>query len=222
MALYLSERTPKYLRLCQFFEEVRDSSGYLNTSTSKIKHRTRPFASLAKGLSSFIYLALLCHVGFARANPESGSAAEYAVKAAYIYNILRFVSWDKNTPLARSETLNICLFKEDPFSHYLDPIRKKSIGKKKIELRTIDKFSQSTPCHLIFINNGNYDLDTLKNSNSILLGNNIEFVKNGGLFSFYIENNKVRLAANKNAIANTNLNISSQLLEVSRLYGKEQ
>ena len=222
MALYLSERTPKYLRLCQFFEEVRDSSGYLNTSTSKIKHRTRPFASLAKGLSSFIYLALLCHVGFARANPESGSAAEYAVKAAYIYNILRFVSWDKNTPLARSETLNICLFKEDPFSHYLDPIRKKSIGKKKIELRTIDKFSQSTPCHLIFINNGNYDLDTLKNSNSILLGNNIEFVKNGGLFSFYIENNKVRLVANKNVIANTNLNISSQLLEVCRLYGKEQ
>jgi hypothetical protein len=194
----------------------------LNTPASKIKHRSKPFAPLAKGLSCFICLILLCHVGFARANPESGSAAEYAVKAAYIYNILRFVSWDKDTPLARSETLNICLFKEDPFSHYLDPIRKKSIGKKQIELRTIDEFSQSTSCHLIFINDGNHDLAKLKNSNSILLGNNIEFVKKGGLFSFYIENNKVRLVANRNAIANTNLNISSQLLEVCRLYGGEQ
>lgn len=210
------------MRLCQFFDEVRDSSVYLNTPANKIKHQSRPFAPLAKGLSSFICLLLLCYVGLVRANPESGSAAEYAVKAAYIYNILRFVSWDKGTPLARSETLNICLLKEDPFSDYLDPIRKKSIGGKKIELRTIDKLSQSTSCHLVFINKGNYDLDTLKSSNSILLGNNIEFVKNGGLFSFYIENNKVRLMANRNAITNTNLNISSQLLEVSRLYGEEQ
>ena len=163
----------------------------------------------------------MCSISNARATPETGSAAEYAVKAAYIYNILRFVSWGENSSLARSETLNICLFKKDPFNHHLDPIRKKSIRKKQIVLRTIDDLSESSTCHLIFINNGEFDKNTIINSDSILLGNNIEFVKSGGLFSFYIESNKVKLGANRNAINKTELNISSLLLEVCQLYGEQ-
>lgn len=187
-----------------------------------IRHLSGSFASLAKVLSTFICITLACSISHVRANPEPGSAAEYAVKAAYIFNILRFVSWDEDSPLAQTETLDICLFKKDPFSHYLDPIRKKSIGKKQIKLRTINDIPQSSSCHLIFINDGDFDKNSMKHGDSVLLGNSIEFVKDGGLFSFYIENNKVRLGANRQAIANTNLNISSQLLEVSRLFGEEQ
>ena len=162
----------------------------------------------------------MCGIGNVRA--ESGSAAEYAVKAAYIYNILRFVSWDESSPLAQTETLNICLFKNDPFNHYLDPIRKKSIGNKQIRLRTINEHSQSSSCHLIFVDNGGFDKDKLVHDDSILLGNDIEFVINGGLFSFYIENNKVKLGANRNAIDKTKLKISSLLLEVCQIHGDVQ
>ena len=192
----------------------------MNVPAPKIRHLPNLFAHLAKSLSPFVCITLLCSTVQVRA--ESGAAAEYAVKAAYIYNILRFISWDENSALAQSETLDICLFKTDPFNHYLDPIRKKSIGNKRIKLRTINDISQSSSCHLIFINNDDFDLDKIKHSNSILLGNTIEFVKRGGLFSFYIENNKVRLGANRNAIAETELNISSQLLEVSQLYGERR
>ncbi len=194
----------------------------MNVPALKIRHLPKLFAHLAKGLSPFVCIALLCNTAQVSADSESGAAAEYAVKAAYIYNILRFISWDENSALARSETLDICLFKTDPFNHYLDPIRKKSIGNKQIKLRTINDISQSSSCHLIFINNGDFEIDKIKHSNSILLGNTIDFVKKGGLFSFYIENNKVRLGANRNAIAESDLNISSQLLEVCQLYGEQR
>jgi len=194
----------------------------LSVPAVKIRRQTRPFASLAKGLFAFACITIICSITPVRAEPESSSAAEYAVKAAYIYNILRFVSWDESSPLARSETLNICLFKQDPFNRNLDPIRKKSIGNKQIKLRTIDDHSQSASCHLIFISNGNFDKDKIIHSDSILLGNDIEFVKNGGLFSFYIEGNKVKLGANRTAIDKTELNISALLLEVCEIYGERQ
>jgi len=199
----------------------------LNITTTKFRRPSRTFVFLTKGSLCFICIILLCNISYARTNSEANGAAEYAVKAAYIYNILRFVSWDKNTPLAQSDSLNVCLFRDNPFNRYLDPIRGKSIGNKKIKLRTINDVSQSASCHLIFIDDNDY-FDTekikqqIKRSDSILLGNDIEFVKNGGLFSFYIENNKVKLGANRSAIADTELNISSQLIEVCQLYGEQK
>jgi len=108
----------------------------------------------------------------------------------------------------------------------MDPIRKKSVGKKQIKLKTINKASESDLCHLIFISNKNdfkaiITDQSFKHSDSILLGNDIEFVKEGGVFSFYIENNKVRLVANKKAIANAEFKISSLLIEVCKLHGEE-
>ena len=48
------------------------------------------------------------------------------------------------------------------------------------------------------------------------------FVNEGGIFSFYIEDNKVRLVANKKAIANAEFKISSLLIEVCKLHGEER
>ena len=45
---------------------------------------------------------------------NKSTVSEYAVKAAYIYNILRFVSWDKSRQLSHAETLSVCqLIRED-------------------------------------------------------------------------------------------------------------
>ena len=185
--------------------------------------------SFIKNIKGLVVLALTISLGYnsyADTSPSNDTADEYAVKAAYIYNILRFVSWPDSSPLASTESLNICLFKDDSFAPYLDPISKKSIGKKPIKLKTIMSPSEAGSCHLIFINDSR-ELDKFKDglqldhNDSILLGNDIEFIKNGGLLSFYIDNNKVRLGANRTAIANTRLQISSMLIEVCKLHDEE-
>lgn len=154
------------------------------------------------------------------------TATENAVKAAYIYNILRFVSWDDSSPLAHTESLNVCLYNSHSFKPNLEPMTKKVIDGKKIRISTITSIEQSS-CHLIFIDNSDrisagMIAEQSKNNDAILLGNDEAFIKNGGLFGFYIEDNKVRLSANRNTLAKTRLNISSLLIEVCRLYGGEQ
>ena len=188
-------------------------------------YQAKPFIKRIKSLLFLAFALTLSCNSYAESRTISETADEYAVKAAYIYNILRFVSWPASSPLANTQSLNICLFENDPFDQYLAPISKKSISKKQIRLKTIIKPSDASSCHLVFFED-NEQLEVFKDSDapfnpgdSILLGDDIDFVKNGGLFSFYIEDNKVRLGANRTAIANTDLHISSLLLEVCKLHG---
>jgi len=198
----------------------------LSVTAAKRRRQTGAFANTAKALSIAACLFLPASLPCAKAESATRGTAEYAVKAAYIYNILRFVNWDENSPLAKSDSLNICLFRADPFNRYLEPVTKKTIHGKPIKLKRVNDLSDTGNCHLIFVANSNdFNAEKIiqqnKRSDSILLGNNIQFVKNGGLFGFSIENNKVKLLANRHAIDNSRLKISSMLIEVSRLYGDQ-
>lgn len=188
---------------------------------------SRSLTHVIKSLHRYsFFILLLASYNPAMADTGRITATENAVKAAYIYNILRFVSWDASSPLAQTESLNICLYNSHSFRHNLDPIRKKVIDGRQIRISNISDVEQ-TSCHLIFFNdnkpvNAEVIIELSQNSNAILLGNDNSFIKHGGLFSFYIEDNKVRLAANRKALAKTRLNISSLLLEVCQLYGEDQ
>lgn len=161
----------------------------------------------------------------AHAEANKSTSTEYAVKAAYIYNILRFVDWEEPSPLSKTESLNICLKQDNRFQQHLTPISKKSIKGKQIQLKIINRLEDSEGCHLIFIdNNDSTDIarviQELKHSDTILLGNNIDFVSRGGLFGFHIIDNKVRLAANRKTLEQSRLKISSLLIEVCQLIGE--
>lgn len=199
----------------------------MNGCVDKSRNSTKSFIHNIKGLLFLVISIVLSCNSHAESGQANETANEYAVKAAYIYNILRFVSWPESSPLASTESLSICLFKKDPFNHYLDAISGKTVGNKPIRIKTIIKPSDATSCHLVFIKDSKELVKfkanhQLKYTDSILLGNDIEFVENGGLFSFYIENNKVRLGANRTAIDSTRLKISSMLIEVCKLYGDDK
>ena len=194
---------------------------YLNKNRLQAK-------SFTENLKGPIILALTIILnGNCYAGTGNETASVDSVKATYIYNILRFVSWPDSSPLSNTESLTVCLFKKNTFALNLDAISKRSVGNKDIKLKTIMVPAESAPCHLVFIDDktitANFkDEFLLENNDSILLGNNIEFVKNGGLFGFYIEGDKVGLAANRAALAETDLEISSLLIEVCKLHGKNK
>lgn len=200
----------------------------MNCCTVNNHYQSKPFIKRIKSLLFLAFTLVFWCNCYAEPRTISDAADTYAVKADYIYNILRFVRWPASSPLASTKSLNICLFEDDPFDRYLAAISKKSISKKQIKLKTIIKPSDASSCHLVFFEDSEQleifkDNDTpFKPGDSILLGDDIDFVKNGGLFGFYIEDNKVRLGANRTAIANTDLHISSLLLEVCKLHGETE
>jgi hypothetical protein len=178
---------------------------------------------LRKTLMAIITAAAILCTGMAGA---AGTAAnEYAIKAAYIYNILRFVHWDDGDPLSKTATLNICLAQDKPEASFLEPITHKTISNKPVRLVKMNAQTEPPLCHIVFLQNSDLEHADISryqdNDGTIVLGNERKTSGDRAMFSFFIENNKVRLGANRMVMESKNIHISAMLIEVCQLYGDD-
>lgn len=55
---------------------------------------------------------------------------EYKIKAGYLYNFTKFITWPEDGAAA----FNLCILGEDPFKSIIDPIKKRTVKNKPIQL----------------------------------------------------------------------------------------
>lgn len=171
-----------------------------------------------------LVVALVFSCAASHATFANNISPEYAVKAAYIFNILRFVEWPDDLSLKNKNRIDICMLGDNNFDSHIAPIEKKKIGGKSLRIINKHSLQQTLDCQLVFIGNTNlYPPDEvskiLGDKKIVVVGDDLDFVKNGGMFSFYIKNKKVRLALNKIALEESGLKVSSLLLEVCMTFG---
>src|SRR5262245_60063628 len=79
-------------------------------------------------------------------------ALEYEVKAAYLYNIVNFVTWPPDAFTGPSDPLHVCVFGTDPFGRALDNAMQNgtSNGRPVQVIRTTDATVLPT-CELVFV-----------------------------------------------------------------------
>ena len=157
----------------------------------------------------------------------NNTSPEYAVKAAYIFNILRFAESADSSLLENVDEIKVCMLGESKFGQYILPIETKHIGGKPLHIVNKTSLQETQNCQLVFIGNtSSYPPDeisnVLGNKKIIVVGDDMNFVKSGGMFAFYIENKKVRLGLNKNTLDKSGLKVSSMLLEVCTAFGDKQ
>src|SRR5437660_398055 len=79
------------------------------------------------------------------------TSLEYQVKAAYLYNFVKFIEWP--AAAARSGTLSICTAGSNPFGTALaDIVRGELINGRAIAARTID--APQPGCDVVFVPRG--------------------------------------------------------------------
>jgi hypothetical protein len=80
-------------------------------------------------------------------DPNAGSVIdrEYAIKAAFLYNFLKYLQWPANATPAEGKPFVIGVFQDDPFDKALDTIAKKVAGHPtEIALSSIEGVRVST------------------------------------------------------------------------------
>lgn len=145
---------------------------------------------------------------------------EYDIKAAFVYNFIKFVEWPENL-MNSSDEISIAILGRDPFRGKLD----KLIAGKLVKNRrlTVDRYSdirQIQFCHVLFISNSEKrDLRSIfasiKNKNFLTIGESSNFLKRGGIIKFLEYDNKVRFEINLKKAHATKLKISSRLLRLA-------
>jgi hypothetical protein len=154
---------------------------------------------------------------------------EYEVKAAYLYNIVNFVTWPPDAFAASTDPLHLCVVGADPFGRLLDrAIEGGNANQRPIVVDRIEDANNVTACHLIFLPGGNTDrIDRAVRATAqrpvLTVGEAPDFLRRGGMIAFVVDGGRVRLDINLPAATSRGLTLSSRLLQVARtVIGKGQ
>jgi hypothetical protein len=194
---------------------------------------------MTAGLTGLFIMALVLSVLLSTSNvyPDSKSAQykEYEVKAAFMYNFIKFVNWPKDK--STQDQIIIGIIGEDPFGSAADIFKGKAVEDKKPVLKYFDtakqlketaekdinneKVQEILKCHLLFIcpSEQKYakDItDTVAKHGVLTVGDSDKFTEAGVIINFVLEDNKIRFDINLDASDKAGLEMRSQLLRLAR------
>lgn len=182
-----------------------------------------PFRGRAKSGLRLLWLAAVSSLLFDAENSSAQQPKpnEYQVKAAYIYNFAKFVSWPAKSPAASNNEFDICVFEKDPFGTVLEStLAGKSLDGKPVVIKRLPG-PQATPgCRILFINSAQDHnlreiLTAAKDASVLTISDLPDFSKRGGMIQFVLTDNRVRFEINVTSAENAGLVLGSDLLKVA-------
>ena len=140
---------------------------------------------------------------------------EYQIKAAYLYNFLKYVDWPE--PINR--TFMICVAGQNPFGSVLDGLTSNErVRGNPVKTQIILGFEPG--CDVIFTprtSNIPAYLQGAAGMPILTVGETPRFIEQGGIVNFFLENGKVRFEINRNAAERAGLRFSSRLLQLAKI-----
>ena len=160
--------------------------------------------------------------GAPTAYAESLLLREYQIKAAFLYNFVKFVEWPDEALPDPSAPIALCVLGEDPFGVALESINDKTVKGRQLMVKRFVGLQDLKVCHILFISPSEEKdlaqiLASLKNSSILTVGETEGFTQFGGIISFTMESNKIRFEINEDAAGRAGLKISSKLLNLAKV-----
>ncbi|HEX4487060.1 MAG TPA: YfiR family protein [Terriglobales bacterium] len=151
---------------------------------------------------------------------------EYSVKAGYIYNFSKYVTWPETAFRSPSAPFVICIAGRDPFEGRLDQaIAGKTTGDSRaLEVKKVSASDRAgfRECHLVFVSKSEQGRaaaisENLKELPVFIVADFDSFAERGGIADLRIEGSKVKVDLNVGAASRVGLKISAKLQQVANL-----
>jgi hypothetical protein len=151
-----------------------------------------------------------------------GAFGQYQVKAAFLFNFMKFVEWPPGAVPKDTTPWSLCVLGHDPFHGALEEtVRGRTAGGRACDIRRITSATDLPGCHLLFASL--YEDDAIGEvlaraaARPILtVGETDRFEHAGGMIRFVVEGDRVRFVVNAGASRRAGLKISSKLLSLAR------
>ncbi|MGE3578653.1 MAG: YfiR family protein [Vicinamibacterales bacterium] len=148
------------------------------------------------------------------------AAGEFEVKAAYLFNFSRFVTWPGAETPARSD-FAICVLGRDPFGASLDStLAGAMVRTRPVTARRIASAEDGVACEIVFVaasENARVGavLAAFRRMPVLTVGDAPDFVERGGMVQFVVSQGRVRFRVNMAAAEEAGLALSADLLRVA-------
>ena len=146
---------------------------------------------------------------------------EYAVKAAFVLNFVRFTLWPENQFTKDTDSYRLCFMGNTNVAKEFAAINGKKNGERNIYVHDLSSGVEWNKCDIIFISR---DTDPLvskqiiakvKGMPVLIIGETREFIKQGGVINFFSKGNRLHFEINTRAAENQGLKLSSRLLKLA-------
>jgi hypothetical protein len=146
------------------------------------------------------------------------------LKAAFLYNFVRFVDWPTNSLGPDTQPMIIGVIGNDKFANELSTLLKeKKAHNHPIVVKKLATPADAATCQVVFVADGDARramqvAEATKDNPILLVGESEDFLNNGGMISIVPDDKQKKLGfdVNQPAAEKRGLVISSNLLKVAR------
>ncbi|MEO8098893.1 MAG: YfiR family protein [Acidobacteriota bacterium] len=159
----------------------------------------------------------------AQVHSEAPAAAEYQVKAGFLFNFTKFVEWPPDTFRGPEDAIKICILGQDPFGSGLrDAVKDKVVANRPFVVRAVSSLQQATDCQILFVSASEQKrygsvLEELKLHSVLTVSEAQNSTTSGGIINFRLKDEQVRIDIDVGAAERAKLQISSKLLKLAEI-----
>ena len=164
---------------------------------------------------------VVCTAWRATANAQTPSSVEANIKAVFLFNFAKYVTWPTVGIGERSPTgIRICVTADDTFFTLLkSAVEGEDVDGKPLEPLALTGLDEARSCHILFV--GDANSPDGKAWLTAVRGHQVLTVGNGPLndetvIAFIREDNRIRFDINRAAAGRHQLAVSAKLLRLAR------
>jgi hypothetical protein len=153
---------------------------------------------------------------FSTAVAEDRLISENQAKAAFVFNVVRYVTW----PPPDSNTVLIGILGKGPLSREWQSISGKTLSNRKLHVVKSNDVDEMLDCQLVVIeetspNKLSRSLQKLRHYPILTIGDSPVFISSGGALNIAFLNNRISFSINLAQARASGLTISSNLLKLA-------
>lgn len=174
----------------------------------------KPIRFFAPRWKPLCFLVLFSLMQWSHASVRS----EYEIKAAFLFNFTRFVTWEDVPP--ESNSMTVCVFGQDPFGPMLLSLEGKVAQGREINLKYPSQLSEIEGCDVLFVSKSEDDevariVESTSGQPVLTVSDIPDFASSGGIIGYVKQGNVIRFEINLKAAQTAGLSINSRLLELA-------
>lgn len=162
-------------------------------------------------------LALFCLLSALPAAAQERQAAESDLKAAFIFNFVRFTEFPAT---ATPDVLKICYAAHEPMAGSLKELSGKRVGSRQIRVVPCFSTEEASSADIVVISQSDQRyaralLGAVRGRPVLTIGDFKGFRKMGGTLNLVVESDRMRFKVNLQAVRQQKLRIHPQLLKLA-------
>lgn len=176
-----------------------------------------------KILAAKILLVAMAIPSLGAPSPPAVAEGEYALKAVFVFNFLRFIDWPATAFSTPEEPIVIGIIGEDPFGPLLrETVKGESLRGRTIRIDHYRSMKEISKCHLLFVSRSENKrageiIAAVSGKSIVTVGESESFLDRGGMIALTADHNRVRLTINSKTLQAASLDVSSKLLRVAQI-----